>query len=130
MRRSLIDATIILAIVGLAWLLLRNRISSALANGLFLLVLIKAAVSLVSPLTLTVVVPWPVARPARTSPGIYRPNSNVVAVDPVPPEELASMPLGPSARYLPATAVIETASTRLGRDPRHASVHGVLLTPP
>ena len=50
MRQSLIEATIVLAIVGLAWLLLRARISSALASGLFLLVLIKAAVPLVLPM--------------------------------------------------------------------------------
>ena len=59
MQRSLVEATIVLAIVGLVWVLLRRRMSSALAHGLFLLVLVKAAVPLVLPATPTLVLPLP-----------------------------------------------------------------------
>ncbi len=59
MQRSLVEATVLLAIVGLAWLLLRRRMSSAMAHGLFLLVLVKAAVPLVLPVTPTLVLPLP-----------------------------------------------------------------------
>ncbi len=62
MQRSLVEATIVLAIVGVVWWLLRRRMSSALAHGLFLLVLIKAAVPLVLPVTPTVVLPLPAPR--------------------------------------------------------------------
>jgi beta-lactamase regulating signal transducer with metallopeptidase domain len=43
MTRSLVDATVVLAIVLLVWFPFRRRISSQMAYGLFLLVLIKAA---------------------------------------------------------------------------------------
>jgi beta-lactamase regulating signal transducer with metallopeptidase domain len=93
MRQSLIEATSVLAIVGLAWLLLRARISSALASGLFLLVLIKAAVPLVLPMTPSVVLPWPVAQPLRDDREAFRPDSIVGAVGTVAPVELANAPL-------------------------------------
>ena len=59
MQRSLVEATVLLAIVGLAWLILRRWMSSALAHGLFLLVLVKAAVPIVLSSPPTVVVPLP-----------------------------------------------------------------------
>ncbi|AGA25767.1 antirepressor regulating drug resistance protein [Singulisphaera acidiphila DSM 18658] len=43
MTRSLVDASLILAVVLLVWYPLRRRISSQMAYGLFLLVLLKAA---------------------------------------------------------------------------------------
>jgi beta-lactamase regulating signal transducer with metallopeptidase domain/thiol-disulfide isomerase/thioredoxin/protocatechuate 3,4-dioxygenase beta subunit len=44
MTRSLVDASVVLAVVLLVWFPLRRRISSQMAYGLFLLVLVKAAV--------------------------------------------------------------------------------------
>ena len=43
MTRSLVDASVILAVVFLVWFPFRRRISSQMAYGLFLLVLLKAA---------------------------------------------------------------------------------------
>jgi beta-lactamase regulating signal transducer with metallopeptidase domain/thiol-disulfide isomerase/thioredoxin len=61
MLRSLLEATALLAVLLLAWLMLRRRMSSQLAYGLFLLVLVKAAVPI------PVLVPAALARfvPAR-----------------------------------------------------------------
>ena len=59
MGRSLVEGTALLVVVGLAWLLLHRRASSAFLHGLFLLVLIKAALPIASPFTLTVSLPWP-----------------------------------------------------------------------
>ena len=60
MLRSLVEATVLLVVVLLVWLPLRRRMSSQLAYGLFLLVLIKAAVPI--PVTLP-------AALARLAPG-------------------------------------------------------------
>ncbi len=43
MARSLVDASVVLVIVFVVWLPLRRRISSQMAYGLFVLVLVKAA---------------------------------------------------------------------------------------
>ncbi len=43
MTRSLVDASLLLAVVTVVWFPLRRRISSQMAYGLFLLVLLKAA---------------------------------------------------------------------------------------
>ena len=59
MWKSLVEGTALLVIVGLAWLLLRRRASSAFLHGLFLLVLIKAAMPIALPYTLSVSLPWP-----------------------------------------------------------------------
>lgn len=44
MTRALVDATVLLALVLLVWLLLRRRMSAQLAHGLFLLVLLKLVI--------------------------------------------------------------------------------------
>ncbi|WP_422923888.1 hypothetical protein [Singulisphaera sp. PoT] len=52
MNRGLIDASILLLLVALAWLVFRRRMSSHLACGLFLLVPLKLA------LPIPVTIPW------------------------------------------------------------------------
>src|SRR4051794_29895163 len=52
MVRSLVEATALLGLVLLVWLVFRRRISSQVAYGLFLLVLVKAQVSIPLPLPL------------------------------------------------------------------------------
>ena len=59
MWKSLVEGTALLVIVVLAWLLLRRRASSAFLHGLFLLVLIKVALPIALPYTLSVSVPSP-----------------------------------------------------------------------
>src|SRR5690348_9211666 len=50
MVQGLIEATVLLFVVGLPWLLLRRRLSAQLSYGLFVLILLK----LVVPIPLTV----------------------------------------------------------------------------
>ncbi len=82
MQQSLVEGTILLAIVGLVWVLLRRRMSSALASGLFLLVLIKAALPLVLPVTPTVVLPLPVFQPEPGGRGSVRAANNADSLAP------------------------------------------------
>jgi beta-lactamase regulating signal transducer with metallopeptidase domain len=78
MCRSLVEGTALLVLVGLAWLLLRRRASSAFLHGLFLLVLIKAALPITLPYTLAVSLPRPLA-------GVMREESEVSIPQPQPP---------------------------------------------
>ncbi len=81
MTRSLVEGSILMAVVVLAWLPLRRKISSQLAYGLFFLVLVKSAC------------PFPVELPAalhRLTPGslaesYFRPNGNRQEAIPSPP---------------------------------------------
>jgi beta-lactamase regulating signal transducer with metallopeptidase domain len=78
MGRSLVESTALLVVVGLAWVLLRRRASSAFLHGLFLLVLIKAAVPVALPYTLSVSLPWPLS-------GVVQERSLVPTQRPLPP---------------------------------------------
>src|SRR5262249_5971745 len=101
---GLIESTVLLAAVGLPWLVLRRRISAQLSCGLFLLVLLKLAVP--GPVTAPPLVArlsprpafdrlagWATTGPATASPG---PWSEPFATIPAPPG-LASAPAGPGA---------------------------------
>lgn len=66
MIRGLVEGSAMLVLVGLVWLLGRRRISGGFAHGLFLLVLVKAVGSAVSPWTVNV--PLPISEPAHVSP--------------------------------------------------------------
>ena len=105
MVRSLVEATVLLVVVLLVWLPLRRRMSSQLAYGLFLLVLVKAAVPM----------PVPVRMPAAL--GWLAPER--------PADAPARVPAAPRGRAMPAavtepTIVVTPAAAPPVRVPRPA----------
>ena len=91
MTRSLVDASILLALVLVVWLPVRRRVSGRLACVLFLLVLLKAAL------------PFPVTVSARVA--RFTPGSAADRVLARPPAAVADVPIIPKARERGATGL-------------------------
>lgn len=121
MLRGLIESTVLLAVVGLAWLALRRRLSAAFSYGLFLLVILKLAVPM--PLTLPrwAARLWP--RPVADRVAGWAASPAEAWSDPfapvLPPAELALAPAGAEAqdRSDRGTAARSSAPVRVDTPP-------------
>jgi beta-lactamase regulating signal transducer with metallopeptidase domain/thiol-disulfide isomerase/thioredoxin len=139
MLRSLVEATTLLGVLLLVWLPLRRRMSSQLAYGLFLLVLVKATVPIpvTLPAALAPMAPRRVVEQRTVAPemvAIVAPEPGQVdrPIDPFPalamePEGevgMADAPIPlPSAPSTPAVFMLAWAAVVLGLTVRLAAVH-------